>query len=84
MSFQDCFEREPQDCTTDNECVLEFDTNDQFPSCVPRLGWTFDMDMSDDELVLFEKLMVRLLPPAPHTELGKHKSLSLYAKCSKN
>lgn len=29
------------------------------------------MDMSDDELVLFEKLMIRLLPPAPHTRLGK-------------
>lgn len=71
MSFQDCFDRSPQDCTTDNECVLEFDANDQFPSCVPRLDWTFDTNMSDHEVELFKTLMVRLLPPAPHTESGK-------------
>lgn len=71
MSFQDCFERTPQDCNADNECVLEYDTNDQFPSCVPRLNWTFGMSMSDEELSMFETLMVRLLPPLPHTELGK-------------
>lgn len=29
------------------------------------------MSMSDDELLMFDSLMIRLLPPAPHTETGK-------------
>lgn len=71
MSFRDCYERTEASCATDNACVLEYDTNNRFPSCVPRLDRVFEMDLSQDDLSLFRTVLVRLLPPAPHTELGK-------------
>lgn len=71
MSLRGCYGRTEQDCTTDDACVLEYDANNRFPSCVPRLDRVSEMDLSGDDLVLFRTILVRLLPPAPHTELGK-------------
>jgi ribosomal protein L37AE/L43A len=70
MSLRDCFDRTPQDCGVDNQCVLEYDTDDQFPTCVPLLDRITNMDLSN-ERELFQKILVRLLPPAPPTETGK-------------
>lgn len=71
MSFRDCYERAEEDCDADNACVLEYDVNNRFPSCVPRLDSVSEMDLSEDDLALFRTVLVRLLPPEPHTELGK-------------
>lgn len=72
MSFRDCFERAKEDCDTDNACVLEYDANQESASCVPRLDLVFGVELSDDDLVLFKTILVRLLPPhAPPTKVGK-------------
>lgn len=72
MSFRDCFERAKENCDTDNACVLEYDVDQESASCVPRLDLVNGMELSNDDLVLFRTILIRLLPPdARTTPMGK-------------
>lgn len=76
MSIQACFDRGVDNCTTDNLCVLQYNADDQNPTCVPVDPNMYHVPrgtrttVTEREAEFLQLVLARLLPPAGRVSSG--------------
>ena len=60
--LEDCQYRRVEDCN--EPCVLEYQATGQNPTCVPPVGYLNSETLTNDEVDLVRRIMIRLLPEA--------------------
>ena len=60
--LEDCQSRSVEDCN--EPCVLEYQATGQNPTCVPPVGYLNSETLTNDEVDLVRRIMIRLLPEA--------------------
>lgn len=58
MSARDCYELGPENCATDSRCVLEYNVENEHPTCVPRQG---HRQLTDHEVRVLERVFEQVL-----------------------